>query len=198
MNKSNLIIQIDNKRGIDLNVDRCKTVSGAMVLENKVYSDHRGWFQESFNFEAFASIGLVINVAQINHSHSSTKGTIRGLHFQVEPYSQGKLVRCLKGSIYDVVADIDPSSPTFLGYFGVELSPENNKMLWIPQNCAHGFQCLDDDTEVEYLTTSAYNKDAERCLAWNDPDLGIEWPLELSKISEKDNLAINLRDFLGF
>ena len=167
------------------------------MLKPTVFSDHRGWFQEVFNVEEFARIGVDISVAQINHSLSVSKGTIRGLHFQVEPFAQGKLVRCLKGAIFDVVADIDPSSPTFLGNYGVELTPDNKSMLWVPQNCAHGFQCLKDGTEVEYLTTSVYNKEAERGVAWDDPELGIEWPLEVSNISEKDDGAMKLRDFLG-
>jgi dTDP-4-dehydrorhamnose 3,5-epimerase len=146
-----------------------------LIIEPKVFGDDRGWFFESFNEKEFSEVvGKQITFVQDNHS-SSTKGVLRGLHYQTEQ-TQGKLVRVVKGSVYDVVVDLRQSSSTFGRWVGVELSSENKKQLWIPRGFAHGFLVMSDEAEFLYKTTDYWLPASEQCIAWNDPTLDIQWP----------------------
>lgn len=168
-------------------------VDGVLVLEPKVFGDERGFFFESFNTRDFhQATGLNEIFVQDNHSKSS-KGVLRGLHYQMQ-YAQGKLVRVTQGSVFDVVVDIRKSSSTFGKWFGLELSAENKKQLWIPAGLAHGFLVTSESAEFLYKTTDYYHPEHERSLLWNDPEIGIEWPLHLldgrqPMLAEKDAKA---------
>lgn len=171
-------------------------INGLLILEPRVFSDERGWFMESFNqknFEqALTERGLKVpHFVQDNHSYSK-KGVLRGLHYQLNPYAQGKLVRVVQGRAWDVAVDIRQGSPTFGQWVGVELSGENHKQFWIPEGFAHGFIALDNNTQFLYKTTNYYNKESEGTILWNDPTIAIEWPLsEIQEVlvNEKDALA---------
>lgn len=152
-------------------------IDGVFIIEPKVFGDERGWFTESFNAIDFAlATGLHVNFVQDNHSFSR-KGTLRGMHYQLEK-TQGKLVRVVSGSVFDVAVDLRQQSPTFGKWFGVELSAQNHRQLWIPAGLAHGFLVLSDEAEFLYKTTDYYHPQSEVCLAWNDPTVNIQWPLE--------------------
>jgi dTDP-4-dehydrorhamnose 3,5-epimerase len=149
-----------------------------LILEPKVFGDARGFFMESFNAKAFqAATGFDVAFVQDNHSRSA-KGVLRGLHYQIEQ-AQGKLVRVTRGSVFDVAVDLRKSSPTFGQWVGVELSEENNRQFWIPPGFAHGFLVTSDSADFLYKTTDYYAPQFERSLAWNDPTVGVEWPLHL-------------------
>lgn len=151
-------------------------VEGVLLLEPKVFGDERGFFMESFNRRTFCeATGQDIDFVQDNHSRS-TKGVLRGLHYQVAPNEQGKLVRVTRGSVYDVAVDIRPASPSFGRWVGVELSGLNHQQLWIPPGLAHGFLVTSDSADFLYKTTTYYEPQTERCLVWDDPTLGITWP----------------------
>ena len=151
-------------------------IPGLLILEPKVFGDARGFFMESFNAKAFHdATGLAPNFVQDNHSRSG-KGVLRGLHYQIEQ-AQGKLVRVTRGSVFDAVVDLRKSSPTFGQWAGVELSEENSRQLWIPPGFAHGFLVTSDSADFLYKTTDYYAPQFERSLAWNDPTVGVEWPL---------------------
>ena len=151
-------------------------IPGLLILEPKVFGDARGFFMESYNAQAFAeATGLTPNFVQDNHSRSG-KGVLRGLHYQIEQ-AQGKLVRVTRGSVFDAVVDLRKSSPTFGQWAGVELSEENSRQLWIPPGFAHGFLVTSDSADFLYKTTDYYAPQFERSLAWNDPTVGVEWPL---------------------
>lgn len=164
-------------------------IAGLVVLEPKVFGDERGFFMETFNEAVFRSLGLPTNFVQDNHSRSS-KGVLRGLHFQ-NPNPQGKLVRVTAGRAWDVAVDLRAGSPTFGRHFGVELSASNKKMFWIPEGFAHGFLSLEDGTDFLYKCTRLYSPADDGGLRWNDPVLGIAWPLaelgEAPVISAKDS-----------
>lgn len=165
------------------------------VLEPRVFGDARGRFYESFNLRDFANaVGMTPNFVQDNHS-TSERGVLRGLHFQLPPMAQGKLVRVTQGEVFDVAVDVRKNSATFGKWVGMILSAENNKQLWIPEGFAHGFYVLSDSTEFLYKTTAYYAPEWERCIAWNDPDLAIEWPIEADPIlSSKDSRALGLTE----
>jgi dTDP-4-dehydrorhamnose 3,5-epimerase len=149
---------------------------GLLVLEPKVFGDDRGFFFESFNQRAFdAACGAHVDFVQDNHSRSS-RGVLRGLHYQTDPHAQGKLVRVVSGSAFDVAVDIRRGSATFGRWFGLTLDARQQKQLWIPRGFAHGFLALEDNTHFLYKTTDYYAKDCERSIVWNDPAIGIEWP----------------------
>ena len=151
-------------------------IQDVLIIEPKVFGDERGWFTESFNAIDFANAtGLDVNFVQDNHSFSR-QWTLRGLHYQLEQ-TQGKLVRVVAGSVFDVVVDIRRDSPSYGKWVGVELSAHNHKQLWIPPKLAHGFLVLTETAEFVYKTTDYYHPQSEVCLAWNDPSIGIEWPL---------------------
>ena len=153
-------------------------IDGVLVLEPKVFGDARGFFFESFNARDFAqATGLNETFVQDNHSKSA-KGVLRGLHYQTQ-HAQGKLVRVTQGAVFDVVVDIRKGSPTFGKWFGSELSAENNKQLWIPAGLAHGFLVTSESAEFLYKTTDYYHPEFERSLLWNDPTVGVAWPLHL-------------------
>ena len=173
-------------------------IQGPLILNPKINTDERGFFLESWNKKNFNKIlsengQKAVSFVQDNHS-KSTKGTLRGLHFQKRPYSQGKLVRCLNGEIYDVAVDLRKDSKTFLHYTYVYLNNKNHTQFWIPEGFAHGFLTLSDKTEVLYKTTQYWNKKSELSLMWNDPEIKINWPTSSIKnelnISEKDKDAL--------
>ncbi|MEK4443599.1 dTDP-4-dehydrorhamnose 3,5-epimerase [Niallia sp. FSL K6-0077] len=170
-------------------------IKGLKVVEPKVFGDHRGWFMETYNEEIFEKSKIDIRFVQDNQSFSAIKGTLRGLHYQLNPKAQTKLVRCTKGTIFDVAVDIRKGSPTFGKWFGIELSAENKKQLLIPQGFAHGFMTITDEVEVQYKVDNLYAPNCDRGISWNDPEIGIEWPLEITPVlSEKDEKAPLLKD----
>ncbi|MGY6528290.1 MAG: dTDP-4-dehydrorhamnose reductase [Cyanobacterium sp.] len=168
-------------------------IDGVLILEPRLFSDNRGWFMETYVDKRLRDEGLNIRFVQDNHSLSLQKGTLRGLHFQVEPKAQTKLVRCTRGSILDVAVDLRKGSPTFKKWVSVELSAENKKQLLIPKGFAHGFLTLTDDTEVQYKVDEYYDPKCDRTLKFNDPDLAINWGIEKPTISEKDLIAPSLK-----
>jgi len=162
-------------------------IPDVLIFEPKVFGDDRGFFFESFSQKVFeAAVGRKVEFVQDNHS-KSCKGVLRGLHYQLEPYAQGKLVRCVAGEVFDVAVDIRKSSPTFGKWVGVNLSAENKRQLWIPEGFAHGFLVLSDTAEFVYKTTNYYHPESDRGLLWNDETLSINWPIEGNPIlSDKD------------
>lgn len=167
---------------------------GAFVIELEPHADQRGFFARTFCRKEFEAHGINAHVEQCNISFNKRKGTLRGMHFQVAPFGEAKLVRCTSGSIYDVIIDLRPSSPTFKQYFAVELSAENRTMLFIPEGFAHGFQTLQDDTEVFYQMGQSFSAEHARGVRWNDPAFGIEWPKDERIIIERDR---DYPDFLS-
>lgn len=165
-------------------------ISGLFVFEPRVFADDRGSFFESFNEQRFReATGFAGQFVQDNHS-TSHKGVLRGLHYQLPPHAQGKLVRVVSGAVYDVAVDLRPGSPSFGKWAGVELSAANHRQLWIPGGFAHGFLALEDDTQFLYKTTDFWHAASERSLKWDDPALGIDWPLSVPPIlSGKDAAA---------
>lgn len=150
---------------------------GVLILEPRVFEDERGYFFESFNQRSFdAAVGAHVEFVQDNHS-CSHRGVLRGLHYQLAPHAQGKLVRVVRGRAYDVAVDLRRGSPTFGRWVGAELCSHSHRQLWIPPGFGHGFLALEDDTHFLYKTTDFYAKECERSIVWNDPDIGIEWPL---------------------
>lgn len=169
-------------------------ISGIIVIEPEVYSDNRGTFFESYHREDFRAHGIPADFVQDNQSISG-KGVIRGLHFQRFPHEQGKLVRVVSGSVYDVAVDIRSGSPTFGEYFGIELSASNRKLLWIPVGFAHGFASLESDTVFLYKVTQFYHKLSEGGIHYKDHDLKIKWNIRNPVVSEKDNRLPAFREF---
>jgi len=166
-------------------------IADVLLIEPKVFGDERGFFLESFNQKAFnAAVGRDITFVQDNHSRSR-KGVLRGLHFQQAPHAQGKLVRVIQGSVFDVAVDVRRDSPTFGKWVGIELSAANHKQLWIPAGLAHGFLVISDSADFLYKTTDYYQPASERALRWDDPAFGIAWPDigELPTLSAKDAQA---------
>jgi dTDP-4-dehydrorhamnose 3,5-epimerase len=173
-------------------------IPGPVIIEPRVFGDDRGFFYESYNEGAFKAAGLDLNFVQDNHSKSA-KGVLRGLHFQ-NPNPQGKLVRVTAGRVWDVAVDIRKSSPHFGKWVGVELSAANKRMFWVPEGFAHGFIALEDGTEFLYKCTATYDPSAEHSLMWNDPAVGIEWPLEglEPQLSAKDAQGKTLDEIEAF
>jgi len=171
-------------------------LQGAYVIEVEKIEDDRGFFGRLWCEKEFQKYNLNTNIVQSNVSLSKKQGTLRGMHFQKSPHQETKLVRCTKGSVYDVIIDLRPDSPTFKKWFGVKLTEDNHKMIYVPENFAHGFLTLEDNSEVYYLVTQFYNKEAESGLRWNDPAFDIQWPIEVMEISDKDNrhANFNLKD----
>lgn len=170
-------------------------IPGVLILEPKVFGDSRGFFLESFNQDTFRqATGLDVTFVQDNQSRSS-KGVLRGLHYQLAPHAQGKLVRVVSGSVFDVAVDIRRGSPTYGRWVGVSLTAENHRQFWIPPGLAHGFLVTSESADFLHKTTDFYNPAAERCFAWNDPVIGVRWPLdgELPQLSERDRLAPPLK-----
>lgn len=167
----------------------------ALVMPRRI-GDERGWFSEEFRVDAFKREVADVDFVQHNRSYSRPKGTLRGLHFQLDPRAQGKLVRCPRGRILDVAVDLRSSSPTFGQHVAAELTGENGHQLWVPAGFAHGFCTLEEDCEVAYLVTDYYSPDHDRGLLWNDPALGIEWPAAEADamLSPKDRTQPRLAD----
>ncbi len=161
-------------------------LEGAFVIELEKREDTRGFFARGWCQKEFEDHGLVAQVVQTNISYNRKKETLRGMHYQLAPFEETKLVRCVRGGIYDVIIDLRPESPTYKQWIGVELTAENYKMLYVPENFAHGLQALEDDTEVIYQVSQFYTPGAERGLRWNDPAFRIEWPQDIEVISDKD------------
>ena len=164
-------------------------LEGVFIIEPTVFEDHRGFFMESYNYREFVELGLDTHFVQDNHSLSKEPGTLRGLHYQLAPKAQTKLVRCIRGAIYDVVVDIRKGSPTFGKWYSVILTEHNRKMLWVPKGFAHGFVTLVPNTEVIYKVDEYYYPEYDRAIRWNDPHLKIEWPVKNPILSEKDKNA---------
>lgn len=169
-------------------------IDGLYVVELDVFGDSRGWFTESYNKQVFEAKNILIDFIQDNHSFSAQKGVLRGLHFQKDPHAQTKLVRCTKGSIWDVAVDLRKSSSTYLKWYGIELSASNHKMLLIPRGFAHGFVTLEDDVEVQYKVDSYYNKMDDRSIRYDDPQIKIDWPIKNVILSDKDANAPYLKE----
>ena len=185
---------LKNKKGI--------TIEGPLVFTPDIYSDSRGLFFESWNRKKYEeNLPDTVHFVQDNHSESS-QGVLRGMHYQIEPYPQGKLVRCIKGSIFDVAVDIRKSSSTFSEWVGIELNQKNKKQLWIPCGFAHGFLTLSESAEVLYKASGYWNKDCERTIQWNDKAFNIQWPIEKLNISDpllsdKDANASSVEELLN-
>lgn len=163
---------------------------GVILIEPRVFGDARGFFMETYRADLFKAHGIDETFVQDNHSRSA-RGVLRGLHYQ-EPFPQGKLVRCTRGALFDVAVDIRRGSPSFGKWYGVTLSDENKAMLWIPAGFAHGFCALMDDSELVYKTTEIYRPEFDRVILWNDPEIGIEWPIADPILSPKDAAAAPL------
>ncbi|MHC5065728.1 MAG: dTDP-4-dehydrorhamnose 3,5-epimerase [Planctomycetota bacterium] len=159
---------------------------GAYVIDLEKRGDERGFFARVFCTDEFAEHGLPDRFVQVNNSLSADKGTLRGMHYQLAPKAESKLVRCIRGSLHDQIIDLREDSPTFGQGFGIELSAENRRMLLVPKGFAHGFLTLEDDTEAFYFVDEFYAPELERGLRWNDPKFAIDWPIEPTVISDKD------------
>jgi dTDP-4-dehydrorhamnose 3,5-epimerase len=162
------------------------TLKGAFVIEVEKFEDQRGFFARAWSRKEVEANGLISRVAETNISFSKRRGTLRGMHYQVAPYEQVKLVRCTAGAIYDVIIDMRLDSPTYRKWTGVELTAENYRMLYAPENFAHGFQTLEDNTEVTYQVSQFYSPESERGVRYDDPVFQVQWPLPVAVISEKD------------
>ncbi|MES1246408.1 MAG: dTDP-4-dehydrorhamnose 3,5-epimerase [Actinomycetota bacterium] len=156
-------------------------IPGCFVIELERRGDERGFFARVFEDRVFEEHGLVSHFTNVNNSLSATRGTLRGMHYQLAPAAEVKLVRCIRGALYDVALDLATGT-----WFGVELTADNRRMLYVPEGCAHGFLTLEEDTEALYMTTSYWSPEHERGVRWDDPAYGIEWPLEPVVLSEKD------------
>ena len=161
-------------------------VNDVVVIEPKVFGDNRGFFSPLFEDKQFKAAGITEHFCRINNSLSATKGTIRGMHYQPPPFQEGKLLRVIKGAIWDVALDLRKDSPTFGKWAGATLTAENRSLFYVPPGCAHGFQTLADDTEIIYLCSNYYNPSIERGVRWDDPTFKIKWPLAPTIISDKD------------
>jgi len=159
---------------------------GAYVVEPELIEDERGFFARTWSQEEFAARGLNAKLVQCNSSFNKLRGTLRGMHYQIPPHAEVKLVRCTAGAIYDVIIDLREDSPTRSKWIGVELSAGNRRMIYVPEGFAHGFQTLEDDTEIFYQVSEYYHPESARAVRWDDPAFAIDWPLEVSVISERD------------
>jgi dTDP-4-dehydrorhamnose 3,5-epimerase len=162
------------------------TVSGVFLIELDLHADDRGSFARSFCVDEFNEAGMDIHVVQANISFNKHSGAVRGMHYQVSPHAEAKVVRCTRGALYDVVVDLRPDSPSYSQWFGIELNAENRKAMFVPKGCAHGFQTLVDGTEVSYLMSERYVPEAASGVRYDDPAFGIEWPMAVSSVSDRD------------
>jgi len=191
-NKNSLSLRY---KKIEMEVIKTK-IPDLYIVKPKVFEDERGYFFESYNKEAFLRLGIDQNFVQDNESKSA-KGVLRGLHFQKPPFTQGKLVRVMSGSVLDVAVDLRKSSSTFGNWVSVELTQDNKWMYWVPPGFAHGFITLEENTVFFYKCTNVYNKDSEGCIRWNDPKLNINWKIDKPILSDKDNTAPFFKDFVS-
>ena len=177
---------------------RSTGIAGAMVVAGQPHSDHRGAFSRLFCERELAEVIGDRHVVQINHSRTTTVGAVRGIHFQHAPHAEMKIVRCIRGRVWDVLVDLRAGSPTFLSWHAEELSPESSRMLVIPEGCAHGFQVLESESELLYLHTAFYTPSSEGALRYDDPRLAIRWPMPVTDLSERDKKhALLSNDFAG-
>jgi dTDP-4-dehydrorhamnose 3,5-epimerase len=161
-------------------------IPGAYVIDLARQGDERGFFARTFCEREFIAQGLVRQFVQVNNSYSAQRGTLRGMHYQLAPKAETKMVRCIRGALYDVVLDLRPGSPTFAKSFGVELTAENRRMMYVPKGLAHGFITLTDETEALYFVDEFYAPECERGVRWNDPHFSLSWPMRPSVLSDKD------------
>lgn len=173
-------------------------LKGAYVIELEPHTDTRGFFARSWCRREFEVHGLNPNLVQCNVSFNSKKGTLRGMHYQTEPFKEAKLVRCTRGAVHDVIVDVRPDSPTFRDYIGVLLTADNRRSLHVPEGFAHGFLTLEDSTEVFYQMSEFYAPEAATGFRWNDPIFGIKWPSEVSVISERDRTYPDFSLTMGY
>ena len=164
------------------------SLPGAYVIELERRADERGFFARGWCRDEFAAQELCSRFVQCNFAFTDQSGTLRGLHYQVPPHAEAKLIRCTAGEVFDVIVDIRPESPTYLQYGGFRLSAENRSMLYVPEGFAHGYQALKDNTEILYLVSTPYHPGSERGVRWNDREINIQWPEPVTMISEKDSL----------
>ncbi len=169
-------------------------LKGVFVIEPQVFGDARGWFMESWSEKKLAEAGIKVNFVQDNHSFSATKGTLRGLHYQLNPMCQAKMLRCSRGEILDVAVDIRKGSPQYAKWVAVKLSAENKKQLFIPRGFAHGFITLTDDVEVQYKADNYYAPEYDGNIRWDDPEIGVDWLIKPVILSEKDKNAPLLKE----
>jgi len=168
-------------------------IDDLFVIDLNKIGDERGFFARAWCEKEFAEKNLTSRMRQANTSYSKVKGTLRGLHYQVSPHEEAKLMRCIKGEIFDVAVDLRPNSKTFKKWFGIELTESNRKMLFIPEGFAHGYQTLVEDTEAFYMSSKFYAPDAEKGLRWDDPAIGIKWPItENLNITDKDKSWVDI------
>jgi len=172
--------------------NKCE-IPGLVIIEPRAFSDDRGFFLESYKKSDFVKNGIDVEFVQDNHSRSS-KGVLRGLHYQKPPYAQAKLVRVLKGTVWDIAVDIRKNSPTYKKWIGVELSEENRRMFYIPEGFAHGFIALSDEVHLLYKCSNEYSPTSDAGIIWNDPEFAIDWPVEKPLLSEKDMILPYLKD----
>jgi dTDP-4-dehydrorhamnose 3,5-epimerase len=168
-------------------------LEGCYIIEPDVFGDNRGYFTETYNKQKFEENGILNEFIQDNQSLSKEKGTLRGIHFQKDPMSQAKLVRCTQGAVYDVAVDLREGSETFGEWVAVELSADNHKQLFLPRGFGHAFQTITDDVIFQYKVDNLYSKENERGIIYNDPDINVEWPIENPILSEKDKISPTLR-----
>lgn len=161
-------------------------LKGAYIIDLERREDNRGFFARTWCQQEFEAQGLVAGIVQANTSYNKLKGTLRGMHYQNAPFAETKLVRAVRGAIYDVIIDLRPDSATYMGWIGVELTADNRRSLFVPEGFAHGFQTLEDDTDVTYQVSAFYTPGAEGGARYNDPAFNIEWPLAVSVLSDKD------------
>lgn len=162
-------------------------LEGAYVIRLKRIEDERGFFARSYCQKEFKDHGLTAGIVQANVSYNKQSGTLRGIHYQISPHEETKLVRCTFGAIYDVIIDLRRNSPTYKQWFGIELNAENHAMLFVPESFGHGYQTLADHSEVTYMVSQFYAPGSEKGIRWNDPAFGIEWPSRVKVISSKDS-----------
>ena len=169
-------------------------INDLLILEPQIFEDDRGWFMETYSYKKLKDNDIDINFVQDNHSLSMDKGTLRGLHFQINPKAQTKLIRCTKGEILDVAVDLRVGSPTYKEWVSIELTADNKKQLLIPKGFAHGFLTLTDNVEVQYKVDEYYAPEYDRSVLYNDPELGVNWPVNEPILSDKDKNAPLLKD----
>ena len=161
-------------------------LDGAYIIESEKFIDERGFFARTWDIHEFIKNGINSTFVQCSVSFNNKKGTLRGMHYQIYPYEESKLIRCTKGKIFDVIVDLRKNSKTFKKWIGIELSQDNHKMIYVPEGFAHGFQTLEDNSEVFYQISKEYNSKSARGIRWDSPKISISWPLKVSVISQKD------------
>ena len=181
---------------IKLKTNKNNLLDGVILIKPRIFYDQRGFFYESWNSVNFNENIAITDFCQDNHSRSS-KGVLRGIHYQLNPFAQGKLIRCTKGRIFDVAVDLRKDSATYKEWVGIELNETNKYLLWIPEGFGHGFLTLSKEADVQYKVTEKWNKESEKSILWNDPDLNIDWPLKLivngPLISKKDSAGLTIK-----